>query len=134
MSENTDQKYGPHTAEVERILNQIKMLTPEQVHQLTDAVDDEFALDMAFIPDTILADTLGCATADAWYEAGGASWKFESYGAWDAASAAINATAAQDEITPEQYAQSVAPWESVMGPIKNAQESSGPKFTKRSRR
>ncbi|MHB1732990.1 MAG: hypothetical protein ACYCU8_05990 [Ferrimicrobium acidiphilum] len=130
MPENTE-KYGPHTAEVERILNQIKTLTPEQVHQLTDAVDDEFALDMTFIPDIVLADALACATADAWYEAGGVSWKFEWYSAWDAASAAINATAAQDDITPEQYTRSVAPWVSVVGPIKGAGESSEPKLTKR---
>lgn len=127
----TNQRYGPHTAEVERILEQIKTLTPEQGRELTDVVDDEFAFDITFVPDIALANALASAAGDAWYASGGTSWKFEWYGAWDAASAAINATAAQDDITPEQYTRSVAPWVSVVGPIKGAGESSEPKLTKR---
>ena len=122
MPDNTDLRYGPHTAEVERILEQIKTLTPEQGRQLTDVVDDEFAFDITFVPDIALANALAIAAGDAWYACGGTSWKFEWYGAWDAASAAINATAAQNEITPEQYARSVAPWESVMGSSKPSAE------------
>ncbi|MHB1733283.1 MAG: hypothetical protein ACYCU8_07480 [Ferrimicrobium acidiphilum] len=65
MSKNTDQKYGPHTAEVEAILNHIKTLTSDEVEALAHAWDAAWFMTR----DTILAVIVRAHISDTDYQA-----------------------------------------------------------------
>ncbi|MHB1733282.1 MAG: hypothetical protein ACYCU8_07475 [Ferrimicrobium acidiphilum] len=129
MVDNTE-KYGPHTAEVEAIIEQIKTFTEVEIREINkemDRLDPSVVLEaMDNALDNAEVETLDETEAEIGDVARDVNpdWVSTFHAAWDATWVALIAISAKDDITPEHYKTLVGPWESVMGPIK----SEGRKF------
>ena len=88
-------EYGPQTAQIETLLEQIKSLTPEQIEALSAARD--------------------AAGNAAWDAARDAALSAALSAAWNAAWGAVLALVVQDLISEEHFNILYGPWASVMG-------------------
>ena len=104
-TDNMSNAYGPNTAQVEALIEQVRNLTPEQADALYAAWDT---------PITTAWVAARAAARDAAQAAARAP-------AWDAAWDAAWALVVRDLITPEQFNILTAPWVSVMGPLDGEQ-------------
>ena len=103
-------KYGVNTAEVEKIIEKVKTITPEHAEALAAARDA--AWDTAW--DTAWDAARGAAWSDAWVAARGAAWSAARSAAWDAIYDALLATFTRGMIPQEQTELLLVPWASAM--------------------
>ena len=101
------QALGPQGREVVAIIDRVRMLTADEVRQLTAARDA--AWHAAWYAARGAAR--GAARHAAWYAAQDAAWG----AAWGAIRCATIATLVRDLITPEQHDLLMAPWRTVIG-------------------
>ena len=113
------QALGPQGHEVVAIIDRARMLTADELRQLTAARDA--AQDATWVAAWYAArDAAWVAARDAawdaaWYAARDAAWDATRDAAWGAAWGAALATLVRDLITPEQYDLLMAPWRTVIG-------------------
>ena len=107
-------RYGPNTTEVERLIERIKTITPEQIYDLGAArgAASGAALDAAW--DAALDAAWGAARDAAWDAAWGAAWGAAWDAAWGAAWGAACALVVRDLISEEDFDLLYGPWKIVM--------------------
>ena len=96
-------KYGPQTAQIETLLEQIKSLTPEQIEALSAAWGAAWGAARFAAWDA------------AWDAARDAALSAALSAAWNAAWGAVLALVVQDLISEEHFNILYGPWASVMG-------------------
>ena len=105
------QALGPQGREVAAIIDRARMLTTDELRQLTAAWGA--AWDAAW--GAARGAAWGAARDAAWGAAWGAAWDAAWDAAWGAAWGAALATLVRDLITPEQHDLLMAPWRTVIG-------------------
>ena len=113
----SDQKYGPQTAEVEALFEQVKTITPEQARALSDAVVVRSKEPWGAL-DTARMALRGAGREAMWSEALDAVrdalvddvWGTVPEVAVIAVHDALAALLVRDQITPEQFDTLYAPW------------------------
>jgi hypothetical protein len=137
----SDQKYGPQTAEIKALIEQVKTVTPEQAEALSNVVRSEESWDAAW--DTLWDARREDAWNDAWDSMRetiwNALWDAMRATVWSAALVAVRealwdevweealemvwvviahdallALLVRDLITPDQFDALYVPWSSVM--------------------
>jgi hypothetical protein len=148
VTNNAEQKYGPHTAEVEAIIERVRSIEKSTFYGLREqGIGMECE---TMVNSTAWRDARQSATSyqtlllrDVSYAVTSVSDANDSYGKWRTEAfnphswecsriitmtlGACFAQIAKDEITPEQYKTLVAPWEKVLGPITVVARSAPPR-------
>ena len=113
------QALGPQGREVVAIIDRVRMLTTDELRQLTAArvAARGAAWDAAWVAARVTAwdAARDAARNAAWVAARGAAWDAAWDAAWGAAWGAALATLVRDLITPKQHDLLMAPWRTVIG-------------------